>query len=92
MTNWTMTATTIYCDAIGDEVTLIVYKDGRSKCTGYDKYRKPDKEIAKAIKIKSKQLGKKIKCDGLECYRILQYRDKVLVGEDNEGRVSDGSE
>ncbi len=90
MANWAITATTIYCDAIDDEVTLIVYKDGKSKCTGYDKYDKPDKGTAKAIKIKSKQLGRQLRCDGLECYRWLQYRDKVLAEEDKEERA--GSE
>ena len=58
---------TVYCDAIDDEVTLIVDKDGTSKCTGYTKYGKPDKETAKSVKVKSRQLGKLLRCEGLEC-------------------------
>lgn len=85
MTNWVITATTIYCDAIGDEVTLMVYKDGTSECTGYKKYGKPDKETAKLIKIKSKQLGKQLGCEGLECHRVTQYRDRLLA-EESRGR------
>ena len=26
MVNWQVTATTIYCDAVDDEITLLVYK------------------------------------------------------------------
>ena len=35
MVDWQVTATTIYCDAVDDDVTLLVYKDGSAKCTGY---------------------------------------------------------
>ena len=38
MTDWEITATTVYCDAVDDEVTLIVYRDGTIKCTGHQKY------------------------------------------------------
>ena len=86
MANWVITATTIYCDAVGDEVTLMVYKDGTSKCTGYKKYGKPDKETTKLLKIKSKQVGKQPGCAEPECYRLIQYRDKLLAGEDEEKR------
>ena len=92
MVNWTITATTIYCDATDDEVTLIVHRDGTLNCTGYNKYNKPDKETAIAIKIKGKQLGEQLRCEGLECHRLLQYRNKVLSWEDKEGMVSADSE
>ena len=49
MVNWIVTATTIYCDAVADEVTVIVDKDGVLKCTGYTKYYKPDKETSNFI-------------------------------------------
>ena len=87
MANWLMTATTIYCDAISDEVTLIGKKDGTSKCTGYTKYGKPDKETAKSLKAKSQQSGKQLRCEGLDCHRVTQYKDKLLAG----GAKSSGS-
>jgi len=34
MVNWQVTATTFICEATGDEVTVMVYKDGALKCTG----------------------------------------------------------
>jgi hypothetical protein len=36
--DWQVTATTIYCDAVDDNVMIIVYKDGSIRCTGYKKY------------------------------------------------------
>ena len=85
MADWVVTATTIYCDAVDDEVTLIINKDGTSKCTGYQKYGKPDKQTSKAIKIKSKQSGKQLRCEGPECHRVTQYRDKLFTEEAEPG-------
>jgi hypothetical protein len=81
MADWVVTATTIYCDAVDDEVTLIVSRDGTLKCTGYQKYSKPDKETARALKVKGKRSGKQPRCEGLECKRATQYRDKLFNGE-----------
>jgi hypothetical protein len=85
MANWAVTATTIYCDAIDGEVTLIVYRDGSSKCTGYQKYGKPGKGANRSIAARGKQSGKRLRCDGLECYRVIQYRDKSLAEEGVSG-------
>ena len=87
MVKWVITATTIYCDAVDDEATLMVYKDGMAKCTGYKKYGKPDKEAAKLLKIKSRRSGKQLGCTGPECHRLTQYRDR-LMAEDEEKRRS----
>ena len=79
MVDWQVTATTIYCDAVDDEVTLLVYKDGSAKCTGYQKYSQPDRETAKILKVKSKQSGRRLKCEGMECHRVVQYRCKLFT-------------
>ncbi len=80
MVNWRITATTIYCDAVDDEATMLVYKDGSAKCTGHRKYSQPERETAKIVKIKSKQLGRRLGCEGPECYRVIQYRDRLFAG------------
>jgi len=81
MVNWQVTATTIYCDAVDDEVTLMVYKDGSTKCTGYKKYYQPSKEAHKLLARKSKHLDRKLKCEDLECYRVVQYKEKLFTEE-----------
>ena len=85
MVNWQVTATTIYCDAVDDEVALMVYKDESAKCSGYKKYSEPSKEIANLLKVRSKQLRRKLGCEGLECYRVIQYKDKLFAKEAKRG-------
>ena len=85
MVDWQVTATTIYCDAVDDEVTLLVYKDGSAKCTGYKKYGEPSKEIVGLVMKKGKQSKRKSGCVALECYRIIQYREKLFIEEAKKG-------
>ena len=78
MVDWVLTATTIYCDAVEDEVTLVADKDGAIKCTGYNKYFSPDKETAKSMQRRGKQSRKQLKCEGLDCPRVTGYHDKLM--------------
>jgi hypothetical protein len=86
MVNWQLTATTIYCDAVDDEVTVIVNKDWSIKCTGAKKYKEPSEEIRKLVKEKAGKLKREISCEGLDCPRVNQYRDKLIAEEDAGGR------
>ena len=87
MINWQVTATTIYCDAVDDEVTLLLYKDWSIKCIGYSKYEEPSREILNVLSRKSKQLRRHLECEGPECYRVIQYRDKIFAEETERGRL-----
>ncbi|MFC1904115.1 hypothetical protein ACFLXJ_01950 [Chloroflexota bacterium] len=84
MADWKITATTIYCDAVDDEVTLLVYKDGSVKCIGHAKYSEPSKEVARLVEKKSRQLKRQLGCESPECYRVIQYRDRLFAEESNE--------
>jgi len=81
MTNWQLTETTIYCDAVDDEVSIQVYKDGAVKCIGYIKYGKPTKEVANILNKQSKHLKRQLACVGPECHRVTQYQEKLLSQE-----------
>ena len=82
MADWQVTATTIYCDAVDDEVTIMVYKDGSIRCTGYKKYvENSDKETAQMLKKKGKRLGRNLKCEGPQDYRVTSYRDTLTAEE-----------
>jgi len=81
MVNWKITAATIFCDNVDDEVTLLVYNDGAVKCVSCPKYLQPDKETAKIIKEKSKRLKRQVACAGSGCTRVTQYRDRLLAEE-----------
>ena len=80
MVDWQVTATTIYCDAVGDDVTILVYKDWSTKCTGYKKYVESlNKETAKVLKRKAKRLGRNLRCEGLLDHRATDYKDKLVA-------------
>ena len=41
----------------------------------------PAKEVRETAKKKSKQLKRNLECEGSECYRVIQYRDKIFAEE-----------
>ncbi|MFH1650949.1 MAG: hypothetical protein ABID87_02425 [Chloroflexota bacterium] len=85
MFNWQITATTVHCEDVDDEVTVMVYKDGSIKCVGYEKYG-ASKEAIKALREKSRQSGRDLKCSGTDCPRAVQYREKLLAEEKTADR------
>jgi hypothetical protein len=78
MVDWEVTATTIFCEAVGDEVTLVVYGNGAIKCSGRQKYDSPAKDVKKSLAAKGKSSGKQLACKGEGCVTVKQYRDKML--------------
>jgi len=78
MVDWQVTATTIYCEDVDDEVTIIVNGDGTVKCSGVQKYTKPTRETAEDIKKKSKQKGVIILCKETSCSKLPKYRDELM--------------
>ena len=82
MVNWQVTATTIYCDAVDDDVTIMVYKDRSTKCVGYKKYMESiTKETAKELKKRAKKAGHELRCEGPECSRGIAFRDGIFAEE-----------
>ena len=75
MPDWQITATTINCDSVGNEVTIIVYKDGSVKCTGFGKYGNPDSKEALGLAKNG------LKCLGPLCNYMKSYRDKLFEEE-----------
>jgi hypothetical protein len=85
MVAWQTTETTIYCDAVDDEVTIVVYKDWSVKCTGYEKYGESSGDKTNLLKKRSRHLKQQLKCVGLECDRVLQYKGDLLSKEAGKG-------
>jgi hypothetical protein len=82
--DWQVTATTIYCDAVDDDVTIMVYQDWRTICTGYKKYvEELNQETILLLQKKAKRLGRSLRCEGPHDYRVTDYRDK-LAAEDRD--------
>ena len=84
MINWQVTATKIYCDAVDEDVTIIVERDWNVVCTGYTKYVKnPDKKTTRMLEKKAERLGMNLGCEGPLDYRVSDYRDKLIAQEKN---------
>jgi hypothetical protein len=79
MTGWQITAKTIFCEAVDDEVTLLIKKDGDSRCTGFKKYTRPNDITLGIIKEKNRRLKRRIICEGEGCSRLSQYKDQILT-------------
>ena len=84
MVDWQITAVTIYCDAVDDEVTIMVQKkDWSVKCTGYQQYSASGNAVANP-ENKSKKLKSQMKCEGLGCKRVVGYKEKLIAEEASE--------
>jgi hypothetical protein len=79
VTEWRLTAKTVYCDAVDDDVTIMVYKDWNTKCTGYKNYGEGlNQKTAQLLKKKAKRLGRNLECEGPQDPRVTDYRDKII--------------
>ena len=82
MGSWQVTAKAIYCDAVDDDVTIQVFPDGSTQCTGYQRYiEQANAESAAILKKKSRALGKQLKCEGPLDIRVTSYRDLLMAQE-----------
>jgi hypothetical protein len=89
--NWQVTATTIHCDIVGREVTIMVYKDWHTACAYYGKWGAIRREKRKGIERALGWLGiiseeKHIpapECKGpQDCPKVIEYRDKLYKEEE----------
>ena len=82
MGSWQVTAKAIYCDAVDDDVTIQVFPDGSTKCTGYQRYmEQANTESAAILQKKSRGLRRSLKCVGPLDIRVTSYRDLLMAQE-----------
>ena len=73
--NWQVTATTVYCDRVDDNVTIMINGDWTYRCAWYQRY----KQAAEGGKAGGGQMRDRIqKCDGPDCPCVTGYRDKLI--------------
>ena len=85
--SWQLTATTINCNTVDDEATILVYKDWSVKCTGHATYAS-SREGRGLLRKKSLALGRRLECLGPECPKVIQYREKLLSEESRSGKAA----
>ncbi len=89
MTDWQTTATTIYCEAVDDEVTFIVKRDWAARCVSYNRYGVPDKDTGRLLKAKETTTGRKLACEGPECHRLRVYLGKLQKEESGKAPATE---
>jgi hypothetical protein len=77
MVNWQVTAATLRCGVVDEEVTLLVYKDWSVKCTGHARYARTVKGAGRTSKKKGPSPG----CEGTDCQLANDYRKKLQSEE-----------
>ena len=70
--DWIVTATTLFCDVVGDWVTIMVYPDDTVKCNHFARHG-PVKRTAKR-----KESGEIPECTGPDCALCTGYKEDVF--------------
>lgn len=82
MVDWQVTATTIYCDAVDTDVTVMVDGEGGVSCAGMLKYlTQTTPDIQRQLKKRSRQQKRSLGCEGDACSRTAAYRDRIFAEE-----------
>ena len=88
MVDWQVTSATVHCDAVADDVTIIVYPDWSTKCTGLEKYTTSREESINLVR-RSLALRLALDCQQADCARIPEYVEKLTTEEARRNRSSD---
>ena len=89
MVDWQVTATTIVCEAVADEVTILIYPDWSAKCTGLVKYTST-REAGLELVRRSLQMRKNLDCKGIDCPFITEYKLKLQAEEERKASRAGG--
>lgn len=82
-----MTTTTIHCNAVDDDVTIIIYKNWTTKCSGYTKYvENVNPETVEMLKKKAQQMRITLRCKGPKDCRVTDYMN-ILIGQEKTTNI-----
>ena len=80
MSYWKVTAGTINCRAVADEVTIIVKNDWSVQCSGFDKLKNSRRAQLQMVE-RSLDLKRTLDCKGMQCKQITDYLEKLQAEE-----------
>ena len=80
MVDWQVTAITIECRAVAEEVTIVVKNDWSAQCSGFGKYASSRKGSIELTK-RSLNLKRVLECKGIQCPQITAYIQKLQSEE-----------
>ncbi len=87
--NWQVTATTIICNKVGQETTIMVYKDWHTACVYHTRWGPMRRQKKEGIMGLMARIGIVVpeeyipsECSGpLKCASICEYRDELVRQE-----------
>ena len=82
MVDWQVTAVTINCNSIAEEVTIIVKRDWSVQCTGFQKLTVSRRARLELVN-RSLTMKRVLDCKGIQCPQIAAYIQK-LQSEENQ--------
>ena len=80
MVDWQVTAITIECRAVAEEVTIVVKNDWSAHCNGFEKYASSRKASIELTK-RSLNMKRVLDCKGTQCPQITAYIEKLKSEE-----------
>jgi len=80
MVDWQVTAVTIECSAVAEEVTIIVKNDWSVQCSCHDKYA-TSREASVELTRRSLSLKRILECKGMQCPQITAFTQKLQLEE-----------
>ena len=80
MVDWQVTAVTINCSAVAEEVTIIVKNDWSVKCTGFEKLAASRRARLDFVN-RSLTMKRILDCKGTQCPQITAYIQKLQAEE-----------
>jgi hypothetical protein len=87
--DWQVTAYTVECSAVAEEVTIIVKNDWSVQCTGFAKYG-TSREAGIELLKRSLEIKRNLECKGLQCSQISDYIQKLQSEEAPKPAGPDG--
>jgi len=81
MIDWQVTAVTINCPAVAEEVTIVVKNDWSATCTGCEIINSREARIE--MLRRSIKLKRALSCKGIQCQQVTDYVQKLKDEESN---------
>jgi hypothetical protein len=89
MVDWQVTAITIECKAVAEEVTIVVKNGWSAQCSGFAKYASSRKASIELTK-RSLNMRRVLECKGIQCPQITAYIEKLQAEESQ--KISPGGD
>jgi hypothetical protein len=83
MADWQVTAVTINCPSVAEEVTIIVKSDWSVQCSGFEKYAS-SRRAQLALVDRSLTIKRILECKSVECNQITEYVQKLQAEENHK--------